>query len=119
MADQKRYLMRIPCGYPDIEGSVFMGTATWEHIQDRHSEVDFPDVYDTVQNPKAVHQDVTKKNGLLFVGCRVMADTNHPVRVAVKTGLPDGNFVQTAFYSSDPIAGKMLWEQDDGGGDDK
>lgn len=119
MANKKRYLMRLSCSHPIIDGEVFIGTETWEHIQDGHPEVDFPAVYDAVENPKAIHEDVTKKNGLLFVGNHVMGGTPHPIRVAVKTGLSDGNFVQTAFYSSDKIAGAMIWAQDEGGGDDK
>ncbi|GBR43291.1 hypothetical protein [Gluconobacter roseus] len=108
----KRLALRIPCPNPIIGGDVWLATSSWQHIVDNHPEVDFPDLYETLGDPHYVHADARRKDAYIIVGKRTLTQTSHSMRVSVKTGLPDGNFVSTAFYSSDPIPTTMVWAKD-------
>jgi len=88
-----------------------MAATTWEHIQERHQEVVQDHVFQTIQNPAAIHKDAVKPNGLLVVGNCVLPGTDNALRVAIKTNLAEGCIVQTAHYARDAVRTEQVWPE--------
>jgi len=118
MDDPRSISLEVMCPAPGVEGDVLMVEDTWRHIQERHPEVLMDDIARTLQFPVAVHRDARKQNSVLVTGSCMLAGTDNPMRVSVKTGLPDGKFVQTAHYSRDEVKTIRIWPESEEGNDE-
>ncbi|GBR02092.1 hypothetical protein ACFFGF_04890 [Asaia lannensis] len=118
MDDPRSIALKVMCPAPGVRGEILMVEDTWRHIQERHPEAIMDDISHTLQFPVAVHQDAKKQNSVLVTGSCMLAGTDNSMRVSVKTGCPDGNFVQTAHYSRDKVRTTRIWPESEEGNDE-
>lgn len=103
--------------FGEIDSYVTLTVATQNHITGNHPNVEIQRVVQAVTNPVALHKDLRKGNCVILVGSSDSQVEGHDLHVAIKTGCPDGCFVQTAFPSRKAPRGQLV--QKVGGGDDQ
>lgn len=88
----------------------------WEHIRQRHPEVDAigkEGVLQTVQSPSRVYLSNTDPDRGYVFASSDLKYIDHPLLVPVKTVEGTSGRVVTAYFSRNPYAGDLIWERDD------
>ncbi|MFT8378215.1 MAG: hypothetical protein ABF632_07785 [Gluconobacter japonicus] len=117
--ESKKRIVVVNCDKLSLDKPVYLCEGSWKHIRDDHKEVSLDHLERALRNPSKVVEHHVRPNNLIFEGHEKKEGSEHSIRVAVKTGCQDGNFVSTAFYSSDKLKGKQVYPLLEDGDDDK